>query len=131
MTADGMQQWMRAHIHNFHVATVSQEGNTITLNADSSFATGASKVTVVGTATNGATGTGKMTAQATGHWSAADGHFNICAAPSSLMNGSATVAQHKALLDCALKRDVEGAKSILTDHINSCVAHALSIGTLK
>ena len=45
--------------------------------------------------------------------------------------GSATVAQHKALLDCALKRDVEGAKSILTDHINSCVAHALSIGTLK
>ena len=45
--------------------------------------------------------------------------------------GNATVAQHKALLDCALKRDVEGAKSILTDHINSCVAHALSIGALK
>ena len=45
--------------------------------------------------------------------------------------GSATVAQHKALLDCALKRDAEGAKLILTDHINSCVAHALSIGTLK
>jgi GntR family transcriptional regulator, carbon starvation induced regulator len=45
--------------------------------------------------------------------------------------GSATVAQHQALLDCALKRDAEGAKSILTEHINSCVAHALSIGTLK
>jgi DNA-binding GntR family transcriptional regulator len=45
--------------------------------------------------------------------------------------GSATVAQHKALLECALKRDVEGAKTILTEHINSCVAHALSIGTLK
>ena len=45
--------------------------------------------------------------------------------------GSATVAQHKALLDCALKRDAEGAKLILTDHINSCVAHALSSGTLK
>jgi DNA-binding GntR family transcriptional regulator len=45
--------------------------------------------------------------------------------------GSATVAQHKALLDCALKRDVEGAQSILTEHINSCVAHALSIGALK
>jgi DNA-binding GntR family transcriptional regulator len=45
--------------------------------------------------------------------------------------GSATVAQHKALLECALKRDVEGAKTILTEHINSCVAHALSIGALK
>ena len=45
--------------------------------------------------------------------------------------GSATVAQHRALLDCALKRDAEEAKKILTDHINGCVAHALSIGTLK
>jgi GntR family transcriptional regulator, carbon starvation induced regulator len=45
--------------------------------------------------------------------------------------GSATIEQHRALLDCALKRDVAGAKSILTDHINSCVAHALSIGVLK
>jgi DNA-binding GntR family transcriptional regulator len=45
--------------------------------------------------------------------------------------GSATVAQHKALLDCALKRDVDGAKSILTDHINGCVAHALSSESLR
>ncbi|MHB8270957.1 GntR family transcriptional regulator [Bradyrhizobium sp.] len=45
--------------------------------------------------------------------------------------GSATVEQHRALLDCALKRDAVGAKSILTDHISSCVAHALSIGTLR
>ena len=45
--------------------------------------------------------------------------------------GSATIEQHRALLECALKRDVEGAKSILTEHINSCVAHALSIGTLR
>ena len=45
--------------------------------------------------------------------------------------GSATIAQHQALLECALKRDVESAKSILTEHINSCVAHALSIGKLK
>jgi GntR family transcriptional regulator, carbon starvation induced regulator len=45
--------------------------------------------------------------------------------------GSATIEQHRALLECALKRDVENAKAILTDHINSCVAHALSIGTLK
>ena len=45
--------------------------------------------------------------------------------------GSATVEQHRALKECALKRDIENAKLILTDHINSCVAHALSIGTLK
>ena len=45
--------------------------------------------------------------------------------------GSATVAQQQALLDCALKRDADGAKAILTEHINSCVSHALSIGTLK
>ncbi|MGH6714146.1 MAG: GntR family transcriptional regulator [Bradyrhizobium sp.] len=45
--------------------------------------------------------------------------------------GSATIAQHQALLDCALKRDVETAKSILTDHIHSCVSHALAIGKLK
>jgi DNA-binding GntR family transcriptional regulator len=45
--------------------------------------------------------------------------------------GSATIAQHQALLESALKRDIDGAKVILTEHINSCVAHALSIGVLK
>jgi DNA-binding GntR family transcriptional regulator len=45
--------------------------------------------------------------------------------------GSATVEQHRALKECALKREIETAKNILTDHINSCVAHALAIGTLK
>ena len=40
--------------------------------------------------------------------------------------GSATVAQHKALLDCALKRDISKARAVLTDHINGCVAHALA-----
>jgi GntR family carbon starvation induced transcriptional regulator len=45
--------------------------------------------------------------------------------------GSETVEQHRALLDCALKRDIGAAKRILTDHISSCVAHALSLGTLK
>jgi len=45
--------------------------------------------------------------------------------------GSATVEQHGALLECALKRDAKEAKKILTDHINGCVEHALSKGTLK
>ena len=33
--------------------------------------------------------------------------------------GSATVEQHRALLECALKRDAEGARQILTDHIEA------------
>ena len=45
--------------------------------------------------------------------------------------GSDTARQHRALLECALERDVEKAKKILVDHIDGCVAHALSIGTLR
>jgi DNA-binding GntR family transcriptional regulator len=45
--------------------------------------------------------------------------------------GSATVEQHRALLDCALKRDVEGAKGILTEHISACVEHAVKVGRLR
>jgi DNA-binding GntR family transcriptional regulator len=45
--------------------------------------------------------------------------------------GSATVEQHRALLECALERDAVRAKKILVDHIEGCVAHALSIGTLR
>lgn len=40
--------------------------------------------------------------------------------------GSETVNQHKSLLDCALKRDIGSAKAVLTEHINGCVAYALS-----
>ena len=90
MTTNGMEQWMRTHIRNFHVTSVSQSNNTITLNADGSFATGASNVTVHGASARGMTGTGQMAAQANGTWSAADGKFNICA-QSSAMNGTATV----------------------------------------
>src|SRR3954452_17593988 len=45
--------------------------------------------------------------------------------------GSATVEQHRALLECALKRDADGAKRILTEHIEGCVAHALKPGRLR
>src|SRR5947209_6550347 len=45
--------------------------------------------------------------------------------------GSATVEQHRALLDCALRRDAEGAKGILTEHIEGCVAHAVKVGRLR
>ncbi|WP_375413296.1 GntR family transcriptional regulator [uncultured Bradyrhizobium sp.] len=45
--------------------------------------------------------------------------------------GSATVEQHRALKECALKRDAEGAKEILTEHIDGCVAHATGVGRLR
>jgi GntR family carbon starvation induced transcriptional regulator len=40
--------------------------------------------------------------------------------------GRETAAQHKALLDCALKRDAVAAKAILATHVNNCVDHALA-----
>jgi len=40
--------------------------------------------------------------------------------------GVETVKQHKTLLDCALKRDIDSARLVLTEHINGCVAYALS-----
>ena len=40
--------------------------------------------------------------------------------------GTETINQHKALLECALKRDIKNARAVLTDHINGCVAHALA-----
>jgi DNA-binding GntR family transcriptional regulator len=40
--------------------------------------------------------------------------------------GSETINQHKALLECALKRDIKSARAVLTEHINGCVAHALA-----
>jgi DNA-binding GntR family transcriptional regulator len=45
--------------------------------------------------------------------------------------GNATAKQHTALLNCALERDAEKARTILVDHINGCVEHALSSGTLR
>src|SRR6478609_7156553 len=44
--------------------------------------------------------------------------------------GTETIEQHRALLECALERDAEKARKILVDHIDGCVAHALSMGTL-
>ena len=34
MSVDGMEQWMREHIHKATVTGVSQVGNTLTLNSD-------------------------------------------------------------------------------------------------
>ena len=45
--------------------------------------------------------------------------------------GAGPSEQHKALLDSALKRDVQTAKAILIEHVNSCVEHALTKTLLR
>lgn len=45
--------------------------------------------------------------------------------------GGETAKQHQALLDCALRRDIDKAKKILVQHIRGCVEHALASGTLR
>ena len=90
MTTNGTEQWMRAHIRNYHVTSVQTTDNTITLKADGTFTTGNSKVVARGVTASGASGTGTMNAQASGVWSAADGKFNICARAST-MEGTTTV----------------------------------------
>jgi DNA-binding GntR family transcriptional regulator len=45
--------------------------------------------------------------------------------------GAEPAQQHKGLLQCALKRDAESAKAILTKHVNNCVEHALTTSSLR
>ena len=45
--------------------------------------------------------------------------------------GEEPARQHQALLECALAHDIARAKSILLDHVNGCVAHALAAGTIR
>jgi DNA-binding GntR family transcriptional regulator len=45
--------------------------------------------------------------------------------------GRSTAKQHQALLECALARDVEQAKAVLTEHIDECVRHATAVGNLS
>ena len=45
--------------------------------------------------------------------------------------GSEPSAQHKALLEAALKRDADTAVATLRVHVNNCVEHALATKALK
>jgi DNA-binding GntR family transcriptional regulator len=45
--------------------------------------------------------------------------------------GGEPAVQHKALLDCALRRDAATAKTILAKHVNNCVEHALATTSLR
>ena len=45
--------------------------------------------------------------------------------------GAEPARQHQALLEYALARDVARAKSVLLDHVNGCVEHALTDGAFR
>lgn len=81
MTVDGMQQWMREHITQVRVTGTSLVDNTMMLNEDRSFITGASQVSAhLETVRSDprATGSGTLHGQISGRWSAARGQFNLC-----------------------------------------------------
>ena len=96
MTVNGMQQWMREHIPNFRVTNTSMVGNTMTLNEDRSFMTGASHVSASGemiVSDSSARGTARLAGRVSGRWSAAGGRFNICPDAGALA-GSVTTVVH-------------------------------------
>jgi DNA-binding GntR family transcriptional regulator len=45
--------------------------------------------------------------------------------------GGEPALQHKALLDCALKRDAATAAAVLEAHVNNCVEHSLATTSLR
>jgi GntR family carbon starvation induced transcriptional regulator len=45
--------------------------------------------------------------------------------------GAEPAEQHRALLECALKRDARTARTVLSAHVNNCVAHALANSSLR
>ena len=47
-----------------------------------------------------------------------------------VFRGEVTAREHRALLECALKRDVRTAKDVLARHIQECVAFTLAKGTM-
>lgn len=45
--------------------------------------------------------------------------------------GGEPATQHKALLQCALRRDAKKAEAVLKEHVNNCVAHAIATKSLR
>jgi GntR family transcriptional regulator, carbon starvation induced regulator len=45
--------------------------------------------------------------------------------------GEEPAAQHKALLECALRRDAVTARAVLEAHVGNCVEHALATTSLR
>lgn len=89
MTADGAEQWARENLPNYRSTGISQVGNTLTLNADGTFTTGASSVTARGELGE-SRATGRMSGQASGRWSTSGGQLHQCFDAASA-GGSVTV----------------------------------------
>ncbi|MEO6623294.1 MAG: hypothetical protein ABIN37_00455 [Burkholderiaceae bacterium] len=96
MTTAAAEQWMREHGGSNRLVGTSQTGNTMTLNADRTFSTGASQVRadVQG---EGARGTGRINAQSSGRWSAAGGRFNVCPDASAMAGSVTTVVSGRRI----------------------------------
>jgi DNA-binding GntR family transcriptional regulator len=47
-----------------------------------------------------------------------------------IFRGEIAAQEHRALLDCAMRRDIAQATSILATHVDACVDHTLAAGTL-
>ena len=47
-----------------------------------------------------------------------------------VFRGEVTAREHRALLECALKRDVRTAKDVLVLHVQECVAFTLAKGPM-
>jgi hypothetical protein len=93
MSVDGMEQWMREHIHKANVTGVSQVGNTLTLNSDGTFAIQDSRVSVQLQGSGGISGQGSLNGSASGRWSAEGGHLNLCP-DESAMSGTISVTKN-------------------------------------
>ena len=47
-----------------------------------------------------------------------------------IFRGEIAAQEHRLLLDCAMRRDIAQATSILATHVDACVDHTLAAGTL-
>jgi len=45
---------------------------------------------------------------------------------AAVYRGGIAAAEHRRLLECALKRDWKTAQATLTKHVNDCVEHMIS-----
>lgn len=116
MSADGALAWMREHLPDFDVTSMSQVGNTLALNADGTFSTGAGRVAVSG-ATPYARGTGRLSGQASGRWSATEGRLNFCS-DAGEVTGTSTAIVDGITVTVPLRSEIPPVSS----HAYACAA---------
>jgi hypothetical protein len=93
LTTDGALEFARQHFPPANVSVPTHVGNTIRLNADGTFSTGASHVEAEGS-TGAVHGQAYLNGQAAGRWSSQSGTVNYCADTASL-TGRVTVTSRR------------------------------------